>query len=93
MNSLVVVAVYLGAFAVAVLLLFELRNLAWYWHAASVAVALAVGVMPPLEQFSGPAYDLAVGSVFIILMVWGIGAPLFHHSADHNHAHAHTPHR
>ena len=89
MSSLIVVAVYLGALAIAILLLFELRNLAWYWHAASVAVALAIGVMPPLEHFVGPAYDLAVGAIFIVLMVWGLGAPLFHHSPDHAHAHSH----
>jgi len=79
MNSLIVFGVYAGAFALALLLLYSLRNLSWHWHVFSLLAALAIGFMPPVQNFAGPVYDLMVGVAFIILFVWGLGAPLFHH--------------
>ena len=79
MNSLIVFGAYAAAFVFALLLLYRLRTLSWRWHVVSLAAALAVGLMPPLEGFAGPRYDLLVGVAFIILFVWGLGAPLFHH--------------
>ena len=90
MNTLIVFLVYIGAFGLALLLLFELRTVRWPWHLLSIAAALAIGFMPPVISSPGPTYDLVVGACFLILMVWGIGAPLFHH--HHGHAHIHAAH-
>jgi hypothetical protein len=45
----------------------------------SILAALAIGLTPPPEGWHPP--DLLVGSVFLFLFVWGIGAPFFraHH--------------
>lgn len=86
MNSLVVFVTYAGAFVFALLLLYGLRNVSWSWHLLSLVAALGIGLMPPLEGMAGPVYDLVVGATFLVLFVWGVGAPLFHH---HGHQVAH----
>jgi hypothetical protein len=62
--------------ALALLYAFHAR---WYWHVLSILAALAIGLTPPPERWRPP--DLLVGSVFLFLFVWGLGAPLFraHH--------------
>jgi hypothetical protein len=75
--SLIWVSLAYGlAFVLALAALYKLRSLRWYWHAASVALALALGLMPPPAGWSGPRYDLAVGFFFILFLTWGIGSPL-----------------
>lgn len=76
MNPLVVVLVYGVSVILALALLYWLGPKAWYWHMVSVALALAVGLIPPPQAWRGAAYDLAVGFVFVFLFVWGLGAPL-----------------
>lgn len=85
MNSLVVFFTYTGAFALALLLLYAWRDVSWPWRVLSLAAALAIGLMPPIEGLAGPVYDLMVGAVFLVLFVWALGAPLFHrrHQAVH----------
>jgi hypothetical protein len=62
--------------ALALLYAFHAR---WYWHVLSILAALAIGLTPPPERWRPP--DLLVGSVFLFLFVWGLGAALFraHH--------------
>ena len=80
--------IYTGAALLALILLYFFP-LHWYWHALSVAVALAIGVMPPealpLPAAWGSTRDMIIGALFLFLMVWGLGAPLFRH-------HHHRPH-
>jgi len=68
-------------FGVAVLLalglLYWFHARAWYWHLLSVAAALGVGFMPPLVANRTVYYDMAIGFVFLLLLVWGAAAPLF----------------
>jgi hypothetical protein len=34
-------------------------------------------MMPPVPGMAGQAYDVALGCSFILLLIWGIGEPLF----------------
>jgi hypothetical protein len=88
MNSLVVVLVYGAAFAGALGLLYFFGHRKWYWHALSVAAALVAGLVPPPAGWQGAAYDLALGFVFVVLFVWGLGAPLFDRPHPFHHRHA-----
>ena len=78
-----------GSAAVLALALLFFFHANWYWHVLSVGVALAIGVMPPeiipVPAAWGATRDILVGAVFVFLVVWGIGAPLFrhHHQAQH----------
>jgi hypothetical protein len=81
--SVLVILAYGIAFVLAIVLLrfFHGRHCHWYWHVAAIFGALAIGLVPPPERWASPALDLAVGSVFIFLFMWGAAAPLFrvHH--------------
>jgi len=85
-----VFVIYAGAAVLALALLYFFRT-HWIWHVLSVALALALGVVPadrlPLPMSWGTGRDVVTGSVFMFLMVWGLGAPLFH-----RHHHRETPH-
>jgi len=80
--------IYAGAAALALTLLYFFHA-HWYWHVLSVVLALVIGTVPadmvPLPAAWGSTRDIVVGGVFIFLMVWGLGAPLFQR-------HHHTPH-
>jgi len=39
-------------------------------------------------RLQGAAYDLAVGFAFVLLFVWGLGAPLFDRPHPFRHRHA-----
>lgn len=92
MDTNAVLLSYIASFVVAVLLLYWFGQAKWYWHALSFAAAVGIGIMPPLSGWSGPAYDLAVGSLFIVFLVWGLGEPVYdamrlpHHHARHRHS-------
>jgi ABC-type lipoprotein release transport system permease subunit len=87
MQPVLVVLVYGAAlgFALALLYAFQLR---WFWHALSVAAALAIGFTPIPPEWRIP--DLAVGFAFIFLFVWGAAAPLFRTHHAHRHAVRHA---
>ena len=87
MSSIWVFAAYACAAGLPVLLLHFLRAQAWYWHALSIGVALALGLTPMPSDWSSPSTDLMIGSVFLFLLVWGAAAPLFRpHHAMHPRA-------
>ena len=83
-----VLLAYAGAAALALALLY-LLHARWFWHVLSVVAALAIGLLPPgmipIPAAWGMARDMIVGSVFLFLIVWGLGAPLFrrHHQTPH----------
>jgi len=81
--SVLVILAYGIAFVLAIVLLrfFHGRHCHWYWHVAAIIGALAIGLVPPPERWSGPILDLAIGTVFVFLFMWGAAAPLFrvHH--------------
>jgi hypothetical protein len=80
-----VVSVYLLAFFLAVLVLYWFRPARWYWHVAAILLAFGIGIMPPQEQFKGPAFDLTVGAAFLFLIIWGCGEAVFHFFHLHHH--------
>lgn len=73
MDSRIVFLVYTASFLLAVFLLWRYTAPRWYWHVASVIIALGIGLMPPRGDFSGPIYDMTVGALFIFFFVWGAG--------------------
>jgi hypothetical protein len=87
MNPVLVSLIY-GLCLVLALALLNFFNAPWYWHVLSLAAAVAVGLIP-LPWEAGPQ-DLAIGSVFLMLVVWGAAFPLFrkHHIPIHRHRHA-----
>jgi hypothetical protein len=68
---------YGASVAVSLYLLWHFHAQSWYWHVLSVLVAFAIGLAPPLPGISGSQWDLAIGSVFTFLFLWGVAAPLF----------------
>jgi hypothetical protein len=73
MFSFVALLVYLVAMAVPACLLFYFGSGPWYWHAAAIAMGLAMGFIPIPQVLSQPASDLVIGFVFVFLLAWGIG--------------------
>lgn len=78
MSALVITA-YTIAFVLAIVLLrfFHSPHCHWYWHAGAIVLALGIALVPPPEALAGPFLDLAVGSLFVFLFLWGAAAPLF----------------
>lgn len=69
--------------ALALLYVFQAK---WFWHALSLAAALALGLSPLPAEWRIP--DLLLGAVFLFLFVWGVGMPAFrHHHAHHRGLH------
>ncbi len=86
MQSVLVGSVYGLSLLLALGLLYRYHT-AWYWHGLSLVAALALGLLPIPAAYQPP--DLAIGGMFLFLLVWGTGLPLFR--SHHEHAH-HTPH-
>jgi hypothetical protein len=88
MSSTLVAVSYGLAVVFALLLLhfFHMRH--WYWHALSIAAAIGLGIVRIPEKWSGPAFDLAMGFLFVFLAIWGLAAPFFRkpHGQLHKHA-------
>jgi hypothetical protein len=87
MAGIWIVLVYGSSLALALLLLYFFRT-HWYWHALSVLAALAIGSVPTPAEWKSPTFDLLIGSVFVLLLVWGIAAPFFHPHQHHREKHA-----
>jgi len=79
----VVFASYAIAGVAGLLLLYLFEPVRWYWHVLSIAAALAVGLAPTPASLNTPGWTLFVGSVFILLMTWGLFAPLFRRRGSH----------
>jgi hypothetical protein len=77
MSPLWVVLVYGSSVLLAVLLLYFFHSRSWYWHIVSAALAIALGLIPLPAEWAGPKTDLLVGFLFLLLLVWGLAAPLF----------------
>lgn len=84
MSGMWVVLAYGAALALALFLLYWYGSAAWYWHVLAAAAALGLGLMSPPAAWQGPLFDLLLGSVFILLIAWGVGGVLMH-STGHRH--------
>jgi len=78
--------IYLIAIAIPVLLLYHFHSAAWYWHVLAIVAALALGFVPTPAELKTTTFDLLFGSVFIFLMVWGIGGLIVFHPHHEKHA-------
>jgi hypothetical protein len=72
-----VLLAYVAVFILAAFLLWRFSHIRWYWHAGAVVIALALGMMPLRPDWNGPTMDLTFGALFLFLVVWGCGEPLF----------------
>jgi hypothetical protein len=72
-----VVLTYGSSVILALLLLYLFHSRSWYWHASSVGLAIVIGLTPVPAGWQAPTTDLLIGSVFLLLLVWGLAAPLF----------------
>ncbi|HZT28532.1 MAG TPA: hypothetical protein VFA33_01520 [Bryobacteraceae bacterium] len=86
MSTIWVVLSYGISLGLAVLLLYVFHARSWYWHMLSVMCALGLGLMPPPANWQGPTYDLSLGSLFVFLLVWGIGGMLMFKTHHEKHA-------
>lgn len=88
MSPTIVSLAYGAAAMLALLALYLFHARHWYWHAASVILALVIGFTPLPSEWNKPEVDLSVGAVLVFLLFWGILAPLFRmpHLEHHKHA-------
>ncbi|HEY3442691.1 MAG TPA: hypothetical protein VGK29_18160 [Paludibaculum sp.] len=85
MTFSMVALAYTAAFAAAIFLLWRFSNIKWYWHLLAVVAAIGLGLMPPLPVPITAVYDMIIGVVFLLLVVWGIGEPVFKVFHIHRH--------
>ena len=78
MASYIVILSY-GAAVVAALALVYFFHAHWIWHVLSICAAIGIGLTPVPEAYQGPRTDLVVGTVFVFLVVWGLGALFVRH--------------
>ena len=76
MSPILVALCYGSATVLSLYLLWRFGVKSWWWHALSVALAFALGWARLPAFFDTPEMTLAVGWVFIVLLLWGIAAPL-----------------
>ena len=85
-------ALVILAYSVAAILafgaLYFFHSRRWYWHAAALVLALAIGLKPIPAQWNRPEIDVAIGAILVFLVFWGAFAPLFrdHHTGHHKTA-------
>ena len=85
MNFSVIALVYALASAAALFLVWRFSHIRWYWHALAVVSAVALGFMPPMRGDATAVYDMVIGTLFLVLIVWGIGEPVFRMFHIHRH--------
>lgn len=90
MSPILVASCYGSAMFLALYALWHFGAKHWYWHAASLAIGLGVGLVRLPEPFNQPAWTLVIGWVFTFTFLWGIAAPVV--SAAHHPPHWHFRH-
>jgi len=86
MFSLIAILIYMAAMAIPAWLLYHFGSGHWYWHVCAFLVGLLLGFIPLPAIFSKPGLDLAMGFIFVFLMVWGIGGLFMIRSHREKHA-------
>jgi len=85
MSFSMVALAYAAAFAAAIYLLWRFSNIKWYWHLLAVIAAVGLGIMPPVQVSATAVYDMVIGALFLLLIVWGLGEPVFKVFHIHRH--------
>lgn len=88
MFTMLAVVAYLAALTVSILLLRHFGSAHWSWHVLAILAALGLGMMPAPDTLQGPAVDMAFGTIFILLMSWGIGGIVVFRPHHHRQKHA-----
>lgn len=88
MSPTIVSLAYGAAAMLALLALYLFHARHWYWHLASVCVALVIGFTPIPPGWDAPRTDLAIGMLLVFLLFWGLLAPLFRLPPVGHHRHA-----
>jgi len=88
MFTALAVLVYLLAIGIPVYILHRFGSAGWHWHALSVIAAVVVGVIPAPAGWQSPGFDLALGFVLVLMLVWGIGGFAAHPHERHRARHA-----
>jgi hypothetical protein len=86
--SIWVILLYGAILGVVLFFLYHFGPQAWYWHALSVAAALGLGLMPPPQRWQGAAFDVLMGSGFLLLFAWGVGGFVLYGNRRTRHRHA-----
>lgn len=86
MSGISVFLAYGAALALALFLLYRFQSQTWYWHVLSAGAALLLGLIRLPAGWQRPAFDLVIGSSFILLFAWGLGGVLMYGSHRHRHA-------
>jgi len=87
MNTTGILLIYGAAVALAAAVLYVFGAVRWYWHALSVLAAIALGLAPaPPTAWRGQTYDLVIGFLFVLMLVWGVGGTLPIHNHRTRHA-------
>lgn len=86
MFTILVLLVYLLAFAIPLYLLYRFHSRAWYWHVLAILAALGLGFFQRPAEWNTPMFDLALGAAFLFLIMWGLGGLLAFHTHHEKHA-------
>lgn len=89
MSLLLVATCYLSAIAVSLFFLWHFGVKHLLLHLLAAAAALVLGSVPLASPWNTPAGTLAVGWLFLLLMVWGIAGLLQAATATPKHFHFH----
>jgi hypothetical protein len=81
----VVFMIYGAAFALGLAMTWWFRPVRWYWHLLSIAAAIGIGLMPPVDNLKGPLWDMTTGAMFVFLITWGVSELLLKVMHAHHH--------
>ena len=88
MSGIVAVLVYLIALGLPIFLLYRFGIQTWYWHVLAVIASVGLGFVPIPPELQKPGFDLLLGSLFIMLMIWGAGGLILYRRHEHHEKHA-----
>lgn len=77
---------YIAALSLSLWLLWRFSHVRWYWHLASLMIAIGIAVVPYRESWNRPSVDLMIGAAILFLLLWGAGEFAFRWLHIHRHA-------
>jgi hypothetical protein len=86
MFTILAVLIYLLAIGIPISLLYRFHPQSWYWHLLAIVAAFGLGMVPTPATWKTVGFDLAIGFVFVLLLVWGVGGLVLFRSHRPKHA-------